>query len=401
MRLPLFLLFLIISGQLHSQKYQLSDQAVVSVITCGPGQEQLYTAFGHSAFRVHDPVYGYDAAYNYGVFDFDQPNFYLNFVKGDLFYMLGVAEFDQFQYPYVFRNRYVHEQVLDLTQEQKQAIFDALQLNALPKNATYSYDYFYNNCATKIRDVVATVLKDSVEFDGSYIKTNYTIRDLADIYLSQQPWGDLGIDIGLGLPVDKVASPYEYMYLPDYIESAFDHAYILRNGKRVPIVKSKVVLNEVREADPERRLPHPLVFFIPFSLLCVVLTFYDIRRNKLSNWLDILLFAVTGVTGGLLFFLWFFTDHYATARNFNILWAFPLNLIAACLMLRRRKWLTYYFGFITILSALTIVLWPVLPQDLNPFLIPIVIAIIARSFAQFWIRKKSAEIEKTALASSL
>lgn len=387
MRSFLLVLFLLLPGLLKSQTYKLSDDAVISVITCGPGQEQLYTAFGHSAFRVHDPVNGFDAAYNYGVFDFDQPNFYLNFAKGYLYYKLGVSEFERFRYPYVYFNRYVHEQVLDLTQDEKQAIFDALQINAKPQNANYRYDYFYNNCATKIRDVAATVLKD-VEFDGSYITTDYTIRDLTDIYLKQQPWGDLGIDICLGLPMDKRATPYEYMFLPDYIESGFDNAYIKRDGKRVPLVKSKTVLNEAREVDADHSWPHPLALFIPFSLLCIGLSYFDLRRKKISYWLDVIIFGATGAIGILLFSLWFFTDHAAAARNLNILWAFPLNFAAAVVIAKTANWLRNYFGFIAVLAGLTLLLWPVLPQDLNVFLIPIVVAIAVRAFVQFRLRRK-------------
>jgi hypothetical protein len=386
MRFVLFLLFLV-SSAASAQRFMLSDKAEISVITCGPGQKELYSAFGHSAFRVHDPAFGFDAAYNYGVFDFNQPNFYLNFARGFLYYKLGVTEFDNFQYPYVYYNRYIHEQVLDLSQAQKQAIFEALQKNARPENANYRYDYFYNNCATKIRDVVADVLKDSVEFDGSYVKTTYTIRELTDLYLTQQPWGDLGIDIGLGLPMDKIASPYEYMFLPDYVESGFDHAYIIRNEKRFPIVKAKIILNETRDAEAESSIPHPLFFFVPFALFAIALSVFDIKRKKLSSWFDVILFGATGLVGLLLCFLWFFTDHKAAANNLNILWAFPLNIIAVIAFVRNPDWLQRYFAFIAILSASLLLLWSFLPQQLHLFLIPITLAIAARSYTQYTIRK--------------
>ena len=261
MRKLLLLLFLL-PFYCPAQENHLSDKAIISVITCGPSQEELYTAFGHSAIRVFDPKYNFDAVYNYGVFDFNQPNFYLNFAKGFLYYKLGVYDYQNFQAHYVMDNRYVHEQVLNLNQHQKQKLFDYLQNNALPQNQSYPYDYFYNNCATKIRDVIEAALgKENVTFDGSYIKTKYTIRDLTDIYLRDQPWGDLGIDICLGLPMDKVATPYEYMFLPDYIESGFDHAYIKNDNGKEPIVKSKNPVYEVRAQDPLPALPHPLYFF--------------------------------------------------------------------------------------------------------------------------------------------
>src|SRR5262249_22909771 len=155
-------------------------------------------------------------------------------------YKLGVYPYGPERDEYVYFNRYIHEQILNLNAEQKQKVFDYLYWNSLPDNQYYLYDYFYNNCATKVRDVIKITLKDQVQFDSTFITTNYTIRDLTDLYLTYQPWGDLGIDICLGLPMDKHASPYEYMFLPDYIEQSFDHATIRSDSTTVPLVKAKV-----------------------------------------------------------------------------------------------------------------------------------------------------------------
>ncbi len=366
----------------------LSERAEISVITCGPSQRELYTAFGHSAFRVKDPIIGIDLAYNYGVFDFNQPNFYLNFAKGFLYYRLGVEDFDEFVYPYIYFNRSVREQVLDLSKEQKQKIFEYLQTNARPENQQYRYDYFYNNCATKIRDVIVDALgENTVHFDGAYIKTEYSIRELTDLYLTEQPWGDLGIDICLGLPMDKTATPYEYMFLPDYVESGFSHATV-DNGKGslTPIVKQQLVINEVREMDSENSLPHPLIFLGALGALAIGLSIFDLRRKKISIWFDITFFAVCGAIGLLLFFLWFFTDHNAAARNLNLLWAFPLHFIAAIAIPSRAALLRKYFGFSFLLHLMLLISWPVLPQLLHYALIPIVIALIARSYVNYKLR---------------
>jgi len=372
---------------------QLGERAEISVITFGPFQGELYSAFGHSSFRVHDPDQNIDAAYNYGVFDFDQPNFYLNFAKGYLYYQLGVMDYQRFQNHYIYHNRYVHEQVLNLTASQKQTLFNYLQHNALPEFEHYRYDYFYNNCATKIRDVTAEALAaDSVKFDGSYITTNYTIRDLTDIYLAKQPWGDLGIDICLGLPMDKTAAPHEYMFLPDYIESGFDHATIIQNGIRVPLTKEKIRVYDPRDEDPVKGLPHPLYFFGALLIAGLALSFFDERRGKLSSWFDVLLFSVSGLIGLLLFFLWFATDHQAAARNFNLLWAMPLNVIAVAAMIRSPRWLASYFLGIAILSAVTLLAWPVLPQRLHYSLIPVVITLGVRAFMQYRIRKRKLSV---------
>lgn len=366
----------------------LTGQAEISVITCGPYQGELYSAFGHSAFRVRDAAAGLDKAYNYGIFDFDQPNFYLNFTRGQLLYKLGTHSYPHFQEYYISYNRYVHEQVLNLTPPQKQRLYDYLEWNARPENENYYYDYFYNNCATKIRDVVATVFGDSVRFDGSYITTSYTIRELTDLYLEPQPWGDLGIDICLGLPMDKKASPYEYMFLPDYIESGFDHATIQQNDTIVPIVKVKNSIYEAQSEPLSRGLLHPLFLFLTIAIAVTALSVYDVRRGKASAWFDAILFSITGLIGILLLVLWLATDHKAAANNMNLLWAVPFNLAAAIALRKNPAWLEKYFFAIAILSAVLLISWFWLPQKLNHFLVPIVVIIMARSFIQWLLRNK-------------
>jgi hypothetical protein len=383
------LFFLLVFSPLlcFSQGFPLSPAAEISVITCGPSEEELYAAFGHSAIRVNDPLNHFDAAYNYGVFDFNQPNFYLNFAKGFLYYRLGVYDYKRFEAHYVADNRYVHEQVLNLTSEQKQKLFDYLEHNALPENQQYRYDYFYNNCATKIRDVVEAALgKDVVTFDGSYITTDYTIRELTDLYLPKHPWGDLGIDICLGLPMDKKASAYEYMFLPEYIESGFDHAYINNERGKENLVKRKNIVYEVREQDPATSLPHPLYFTSALCLVAVALSIVDLRGKRVSTWFDVILFGVAGLIGLLLFFLWFFTDHAAAARNMNILWAFPMHFVAVILFMKNPQWLKQYFLGTAVLCGLVLLLWPILPQQLHFALIPIVVAEGLRAFVQYRVR---------------
>jgi hypothetical protein len=255
----------------------------------------------------------------------------------------------------------------------------------LPENMNYRYDYFYDNCATKIPAVMLASLGDSVQFDGTYIKTNYSIRDLTDIYLAQQPWGDLGIDVCLGLPMDKKASPYEYMFLPDYVESGFDHASIKREEGVHPLVKEKILVYESRN-EIVKGPPHPLYVFSAFAVLVITLSVWDVKRKKISTWFDVVLFGIVGLAGLLLFCLWFLTDHNAAARNMNLLWALPTHLIAVVAFIKSPKWLAKYFLGVCIITALLLGFWFLLPQKMNVALMPLVIAILARSFTQFKLR---------------
>lgn len=359
---------------------QLSPSAEITVVTLGPWQGEVYSAFGHSALRVYDPQLNIDAFFNYGVFSFNQPNFYVNFARGHLNYRLGVEDYGPNRDWYISYNRFVHEQVLDLNAEQTQLVFDYLYWNMQPENQYYFYDYFYDNCATRIRDVLKTTLKDDVVFDSTFIKTDYTIRQLTDLYLDHQPWGDLGIDICLGLPMDKHASPFEYMFLPDYIESSFDHATVRRDSVVVPLVKNKIAVYEPVQQDPPSSWFHPWLVFGLFLLITIAITWRDLKSHKRSKWFDAIVFGVVGAVGLLLFLLWTATDHRAAARNMNILWAMPLHLIFVPLYLMSKKIAITYFKGIAILNVLLLVTWAFLPQQLNVFLIPVVIALTIRAW---------------------
>ncbi|HCW08076.1 MAG TPA: hypothetical protein DGG95_12010 [Cytophagales bacterium] len=372
-----------------AQGPRLSNSSTISVLTFGPGQEELYSAFGHSAIRLYDSINNIDIAFNYGVFDFNQPHFYLNFARGYLYYMVDAYSYPDFRDYYVEHNRFVHEQILNLTPEQKQKVADFLVWNIQPKNKTYRYDYFYNNCATKIRDAFESAIPNEVAFDSTFIKTDYTIRNLTDIYLSQQPWGDLGIDICLGLPMDKKARPFEYMFLPDYIESSFDHA--INKSVNQPLVKKKVIVYQSVEEKTSFHWFHPWIIFGIIFLIGSYITWKDWQQKKLSRWFDVIFFATIGAIGILLLFLWTMTDHQAAAKNFNLFWAFPTHFIVAVVLLKKNqpKWITHYFLFNAILTAILLGVWYLLPQSLNVFLIPIVGVSLLRSLVNFIIRKQN------------
>jgi len=385
-RFPFLLLLISIAS--HGQ-IKLSEQATISVITCGPGQRALYTAFGHSAFRVHDPAQGIDQVYNYGVFDFRRKNFYLNFARGHNYYRLASYSYPDFEYEYIYFNRFVHQQILALDQSQTQKFFDFLQWNAKPENMTYLYDYFYDNCATRIRDVAEKVLGDSVKFDGAYIETDFTIRELTDLYLKYQPWGDLGIDICLGLPMDKKASPRDYMFLPDYVESGFAHAYIKKGDLWVPLVKQTVNVYESKNEKFTRGLFQPFYVFTLVFLLALFISFRDFRRGKLTTAFDAAFFSILGAVGLLLLLLWVATSHKAAANNLNLLWALPTHLIAVFAFIRQPRWLEKYFLVTAIICLVLLISWPLLPQKMNLALVPIAMTGALRAITQYSIRRKA------------
>lgn len=366
-----------------SQAPQLSDEAKVFVLTCGPYQGELYSAFGHSAIRVKDPERGYDLIYNYGVFDYNQPNFYLNFAKGYLNYQLARAPYPRFVSPYIDENRYVHEQELNLRQDQKQKIFNYLEYNAQPENKNYFYDYFYNNCATKIRDAFKEIFGDSIVFKDNHIKTDYSVRDLTDLYLQEQAWGDLGIDLCLGSLIDQKVDAEVYMFLPDFIEAGFNNAVILsKEGKEEPLVAKTIYTNEAEELEVEWSLNRPIIVFSIVLLFGLILSFRCPEEFRKYRILDILLFGMIGLLGIFLSLLWGITDHATAAYNLNLLWALPFHFIAAILLSWPKKFgfLKQYFKYCFFFYGLLLVSWFFLPQNLNDGFLPLVILLAFRSY---------------------
>lgn len=386
-RLLIFLLVITGFATAIAQPMRLSPSARISLITCGPWQGELYSAFGHSAYRVLDPVANIDWVFNYGTFDFNQPNFYLNFARGRNMYMLAVQDYPPFRNYYQEHNRYIHEQVLNLDIHQSQLLFNYLWNNAQPENRTYRYDYFYDNCSTRPRDVLKAVFGNDIHFDFGWVKESPSIRDLTDQYLIQQPWGDLGIDICLGLPMDKAATAEEHLFLPDYLEKAFDHATISFQGKQQPLVLEKASVFEPHPETFPLNWTHPWVIFGVLAGWLIYASYRNFRNKDTSRAIDNTLLIVTGSLGLLLTLLWLATDHAAAARNLNLLWAMPLNLVALFLS---GKIKALYFRCLSVLTGLLVITWPILPQELNIYLLPIVFGLLARYVLNGWFSDRPA-----------
>ncbi len=378
-------------GWLSAQpEIRLSEESRVSLITCSPGEE-LYEAFGHTAIRVNDPLSGFDLVFNYGTFDFGQPNFYGRFIKGNLLYMLGVNRYDNFVASYAHYNRSVREQFLDLTLGQKQTLIDKLMWNAQKENRDYHYNYYFDNCSTRPRDVLQDALGGSIEFDSTFLgATRLSIRELTHVYaLEQQPWGNLGIDLCLGQRIDRPATAGEYMFLPEELERAFDHAYIIRDGERIPLVAERQVSFAATEVKVKDSLFVPRNVFVVLLLLsAIVMTLLRLRKRP-TRLFDGMVFIITGLIGWNGLFLWFLTDHYIADHNWNILWALPTNVIFGFAVMRKRppKWTRSYALILIVLYAAMLVGWNHLPQMLHFSLRFIVLLLLFVAVGLFRIRR--------------
>lgn len=361
-----------------AQQLKLSNQAEISVLTIGPGT-LLNDAFGHNGFRVRDRERMLDVVFNYGTFDFDTPNFYLKFAQGKLNYRLEHNPYDDFFQFYIAQNRSIDEQILDLTRTQKQQVFDFLLNNAKPENKYYLYDFFYDNCATKMKDVLKVSLKEPITFTQPDDFNPKTFRALIHDHVNKNSWGSLGIDVALGSVIDKIATPEEHMFLPKYIHVFFEKATFTNSNK--PLVKQSRSLYKKREiSNPNIFLLSPLMIFGLLGLLILWFTYRDYKNNRRSKWIDIGLFSVTGLIGVCLLLLWFATDHTATSNNYNLLWAFPINLFILKQLLQPlpKKWFLKYLKFVIIMLCLLTLHWIIGVQVFPIGLIPLFLALFIR-----------------------
>lgn len=370
----IFTLGLLLSFTLgFSQGPQLSQLSKLSLLTVGKGQD-LASKFGHSAIRLQDPSLGIDEVYGYGTYNFEDPNFYLNFVRGKLDYTITRYPYHLFERSYTIEKRWIKEQQLDLNLEQRKAIIDFLETNLLPQNRLYKYDFLFENCATKIPEVFEKNLNSTLEFDYSHLDTQYTFRQLIHQNLNVNSWSNFGIDLALGAVIDRKATPYEHLFLPLYVSEQMKHTKVDGN----PIVKSESVLLDIPlTSETPFFILTPLFWLSLLLVIVVYISYRDYSKQQRTRWLDTFLFIITGLAGVLILFLWFFTDHLATKQNFNFLWAFAPNLLIAYYLFKKQTatWLRTYL-FITLgLLVISVILWLLKIQVFSLLLIFILLAL--------------------------
>ena len=342
-----FILFFCFAQNLISQ---LSQQAEISLITCRPGDE-IYSTFGHTAIRVQDPTRDMDILYNYGMFSFDEPNFTAKFLRGKLEYWLGIESYRSFINSYSNEKRTVIEQKLKLDFDQRNQVFRALRNNLKPENRKYLYDFFFDNCSTRPRDILIDNISD-ISFGLEAYPPSF--RELISQYTVNKPWTDFGIDLIVGSVADRKASVRDQMFLPEYLMHHFD-----RSGK---VGGTDILLDYEKEAATRKHSPwfSPVLFFALILLLEIYLFIkFRERSHSYIRSYDKTFFTLLGIGGLLLLFMWFGTDHIATKQNMNILWMHPLYFFL--LKAKNKK------GFIYLLIGLALLALIQLPffQELH------------------------------------
>ncbi len=378
------LLLLPFAGQAQEQGQRpLSDSAFASVLTCGAGDE-FYTSFGHTAIRVCDTARGLDMVYNYGTFDFDTPHFYWTFARGKLNYCLSRSSFEDFMLEYSYEGRAVWEQRLRLSEQEVNNLYLMLETNYLPEYRYYMYDFFRDNCATRVRDMVRDCLCHDRLSPECRRDTNLSYRNI--LYQSTEGtllWWRLAIDMALGVRCDQRCSNYEYMFSPLKMMEQFDT--LTRVGSGEPVAEHAVTLLQETRQQPSRSLSPTLVFWVLFVMV-LCLTLMEWRKGWSLGWMDRVLFIVVSLLSLLALFLWFCTDHYCTKINLNVLWASPLFIYFAIMLRRSNRWVIVA-QLVMLFAAMVMTLVP-LPQQLNAALLPISLLLAVRLIAQLKVKNQ-------------
>ncbi len=326
LRYSALLVFFISGGQsAYSQSHDNNFQ--VSLLTYAPG-DQLYSIFGHSAIRVKNSITNTDDVYNYGTFDFDDPSFYFGFVRGKLRYRLSKVPFDLVLQQVQLENRSLVETPLNLSFSEKTELDQLLRVNYLPENRVYLYDFLYNNCSTKIIDILKEGISDSLEYNQLAIPKK-SFRKLLDHYSRQRPWTDIGIDFLMGIPADRRAKSAMISFLPDYLHLFIKNIRIKQEfGFEKSLAHSDIIhFNHQEQAIKPVIQPGPILW--PIALILLISIVFGTYISGFFRIFEKSILIIFGSLGVIMIVLWIATDHYIFNFNTDILWANPLLLFLA------------------------------------------------------------------------
>ena len=377
----LFVLALIFfSINIYANELENKNRYKMSILSIGEGPS-LVDAFGHTAIRVKDEELKNDVVFNFGVYDFNSPNFYSNFVKGRPEYKLGVQNYYNLTQNYIRQKRYIVEHQLNLDQNSIKIIIDLLveKLN----DPYYIYDYFRDNCTTRAADIVIDKTNNKFKDEKLESEDIVSYRELIHGKINENSWAALGIDLCLGAIIDKKIKTRETFFLPENLMNYLD----LYEGD---IIKRNIIYRPESAISYRENIPSPLLINLILSLIIIAVTIFNFKRNKWNKSLDTLIFLISGSIGVLIIYLWFFSNHFAGAQNFNFLWAFPFNF-ALIFAIYKSKIPNWSIGFIKLLIIMIILLflhWSTGVQKYNLTLLPIFVALLIRySFLMHQIKK--------------
>lgn len=384
----------------------LSQSSKVFLITAEPG-DAIYERFGHTAIRVIDPTLMMDVVYHYGVFDYLQPNFVGRFVSGATDYSIGCWPWKFFLFDYTDRRSSVYSQELNLTLQQRNDLFRALERNNQPKNRLYRYNFVYDNCATRPYDMVMKAIGsnihvgfDNQDYVGTEIIPNIqtaeptdnlktingkpaTFRNIIEEYLGMNTWWRFAIDIVLGEEADRPLHWSQMIAFPRYLKMIAGQTTVKSEqlGNYPLTSNGKYVLKYNEVALPNNGVFNPVVLCLLWLLVVVCLTFNDWRHRTYKPWVDYVMFGLYGFFGTVVFYLMFFSYHPLVHCNYNLLWINPLQLLFALALIKKpwRKHLTIYHWLNAVAIIVAIAFYGFGKQQMHPAFLSLMVAMLIRS----------------------
>ena len=354
------------NGALSSNTTQLK----ISLLTCGSG-EDLYSVYGHSAIRVVDFLRGTDVVYNYGTFNFGDPDFYLKFTRGKLLYYVNDEQFQGFMNMYLQDGRSVYEQVLNLNPADAKAVNEYLINNLKEENKYYKYDFLFDNCSTRLKDVFSQTFGNRFRLGHIIADDSMSFRTVLNYYERNIHWERLGINLLLSNRVDDKMTNEQSTFLPDYLMRAF--AVSTLDGS--PIVKETTqLLPEKNNSNSTTNEPKLFAWLLLLGVL--IISFSPMK--KFLIYFDVLFFLVLGLLGCFMLFMWFGTEHIVCAWNRNLLWAFPLHVVFAFLIPRESTQKLIYAKYASMLLIVSMFYSLFAQQEYIAEITPILILILYR-----------------------
>jgi hypothetical protein len=322
--------------------WQALAQKQVSLLTCGVGDE-VYSIYGHSALRVKDSVS--DIVYNYGMFDYDDPQFIPKYIRGKLLYFGAKQSFESFVRQYQYEQRSVYEQILQLNDAQVNAIELALAQNDKPENFYYKYDFTYKNCSTKLRDLIEKALGKDFKYNDYIKNDSITFMQVLNTYQARDHWVRVGINLLLSSKVHGKMNSYQSMFLPRGLMQGLDHASLAG----APLVKEGAyIIPETKQRTVGTNWAAICLGALALFLLASTIS---MPQSKFMRVADAVWFTLLGLLGLLFAFMWLGTDHLQTAHNLHLTWALPTHV--AWLGIRNKKWFSKYCALAAVLSLLS------------------------------------------------
>jgi len=369
-----FILFLslihIAYGQTKTDSINKQSSLRISLLTCGSG-EDLYSVYGHSAIRVVDSSAMTDIVYNYGTFNFSDPDFYLKFTRGKLLYYVNDESFDDFMNMYMQDGRSVYEQVLNLNTADANVVNEFLLNNLKEENKYYKYDFLFDNCSTRLKDIFTKSFGKRFQLGHIIADDSMSFRTVLNYYERNIHWERFGINLLLSNQVDDKMTNEQSTFLPDYLMRAI----------AVSTIDGSSIVKETMQLLPEKNNRNAATnepkLYGWFLLLGVLLISFSSMKKYLI-YFDVLFFLMLGLLGFVMLFMWFGTEHTVCAWNRNLLWAFPLHIVFAFLIPRESTQKLMYAKYTSMLLVISMFYSLFAQQEYIAEITPILILILYR-----------------------